>query len=233
MNGLRIGITLNDTVRDFQNAFGDVYTHWMNSIETAKKSANELKHASTGDLSETSLNAGLDEFIINNVETEIERKLLFLAEDVDLFNMSRRYIFEDEAEYQNFLYDDFAFQIFSRCNLMYSEAMNDLNSLYNELVSGGHNVTIVSQERNNSKQATLLFLSRNKFQCNNIKFLYNYSKIWELYDLIITANPYIIASKPKGKLCMKITNELNLDMDADKEFENLFDVLNFYKKNRK
>lgn len=231
---MRIGITLNETVRCFNDTVDEVYGNYMNSIKATGTDFLEHKHVDTLDMTNTTLDAkNPDEFILIKTENNKKRSILSLPESYDLLDISNSYPFEDIEEYNTFLYEDFAFQIFSRGGLTYQEAMNDLNNLYNELVTGGHNVTIVSQERKNSKQATLLFLSQNRFQGNNIKFLYDYTKIWDLYDIIITANPFIISSKPKNKLCIKIETEVNMNRDSDETFKNLYEIYQFYKKNRK
>ena len=231
---MKIGITLNETVRDFQATVEDVYEVFMDSIAAVNEDFEEHQHGSVSDMTETPIDAKSDsDFVLEKVNSKRETKLLFLPEDEDLFDISKKYEFEDEEAYSAFLYEDYAFQIFSRSGLIYNEAMMDLNTLYGELAAHGHTTTVVTQERKNSKQATLLFLSQNKFQCNNLKFLYNYSKIWEIYDLIITANPYIIASKPEGKLCLKINKTDNINLEADESFDDLLEVSEWFRKMKK
>lgn len=221
---MKVGITLNDTIRVFDETVKEVY-------EMFKSSVQKTEDFVISDLSNTSLDIKeAEDFVLNEVETKKERSKLKLSVKDDPFLITHRYEFYNKDEFDEFLYDNFAFEIFARTKTPYLEAMDDLNSLYSELVSNTHNVTIVSQERGVSKQATLLFLAQNKFQGNNIKFLYDYSNIWELYDVIITTNPLIILSKPENKVCIKINTDLNEDYEATKDFDSLLGIRKYFKK---
>jgi hypothetical protein len=222
---MKIGITLNDTVRVFEDTVAEAYEMFLKSVENTSDFV-------INDLTDTPLDADESGFVINEVYEERKREKLNLSVDKDPFFITHRYEFMDEEEFNDFMYDSFAFEIFARTKTTYPEAMDDLNSLYNELVSDGHSVTVVSQERSVSKSATLLFLAQNKFQGNNIKFLYNYSKIWELFDVIITSNPLILETKPENKICFKILTDINENLNSTQEFEDLDDVRRFYRKNK-
>lgn len=221
---MKVGITLNGTVRALDESFKETYEMYRESL---LKVTGET--AETIDMSETPLEEN-SEFVLHRVVEDRERSLLELDLSKDPLLFTRKYEFFDEQDFEEFTYDNFAFEIFARAFLTYPEAMEDLNTLYNLMVSSNNSVTIVSQERNVSKQATLLFLAQNKFQCNNIKFLYNYSKIWEIYDVIITANPLIIATTPQNKTCIKISTDTNQDFKADFEFESIYEVIEWFKK---
>jgi hypothetical protein len=180
-------------------------------------------------------NNSLDEAELLEAEElslEIERTSIEISDSEDPIGLTKMFKFKDHQEFVEFLYQDQAFEIFSRTPLTYSKAMFDLDELYSSLTKKGYTITIVSQERENSKPATLLFLAQNNFKGNNIKFLYDYSKIWELYDIIITADPYIIKTKPEKKICLKIVTEQNKEIKGDRifEFNSINDINNYFKK---
>jgi hypothetical protein len=180
-------------------------------------------------------NNSLDEAELLEAEElslEIERAFIEISDSEDPIGLTKMFKFKDHQEFVEFLYQDQAFEIFSRTPLTYSKAMFDLDELYSSLTKKGYTITIVSQERENSKPATLLFLAQNNFKGNNIKFLYDYSKIWELYDIIITADPYIIKTKPEKKICLKIVTEQNKEIKGDRifEFNSINDINNYFKK---
>jgi hypothetical protein len=180
-------------------------------------------------------NNSLDEAELLEAEElslEIERAFIEISDSEDPMGLTKMFKFKDHQEFVEFLYQDQAFEIFSRTPLTYSKAMFDLDELYSSLTKKGYTITIVSQERENSKPATLLFLAQNNFKGNNIKFLYDYSKIWELYDIIITADPYIIKTKPEKKICLKIVTEQNKEIKGDRifEFNSINDINNYFKK---
>lgn len=223
---MKIGITLNEVVRGFRESVKESYESRKRMIETSSG-------FSRSDMSKTPIEANHNQFIMEEITEEDERILLKLSPSEDSFRLSTEFKFIDKEEYEDFLYNEYAFDIFSRANLTYDKAMEDLNKLYSELANDKHEVTIFSQERNVSKQATLLFLAQNKWQCNNLKFLYDYSKAWDLYDLIITANPYLIATKPKDKICFKINCEWNQPFECEHSFDDLSKVKKFYRKNKR
>ena len=184
------------------------------------------------DLTNNSLDKPIDLWETEEVSLEIERAFIEVSDSEDPMGLTKLFKFKDHQEFVEFLYQDQAFEIFSRTPLTYSRAMFDLDELYSSLTKRNYAITIVSQERENSKPATLLFLAQNNFKGNNIKFLYDYSKIWELYDIIITADPYIIKTKPEKKICLKIITEQNNEIKGDRvfEFESINDINTYFKK---
>ncbi len=180
-------------------------------------------------------NNDLDEVNLQSTELNlsVERDIISIEESNDPMGLSKIHKFSDVEDFENFLYHEQSFEIFSRTPLTYPQVMLDLDLLYNFLSRNNNTITIVSQERENSKSATLLFLAQNQFKGNNIKFLYDYSKIWELYDLIITADPYIIKTKPDNKVCLKVITEQNKDIEGTKifSFESLKEIYNHFKAN--
>lgn len=180
-------------------------------------------------------NNDLDEVNLQSTELNlsVERGIISIEESNDPMGLSKIHKFSDVEDFENFLYHEQSFEIFSRTPLAYPQVMLDLDLLYNYLSRNNNTITIVSQERENSKSATLLFLAQNQFKGNNIKFLYDYSKIWELYDLIITADPYIIKTKPDNKVCLKVITEQNKDIEGTKifSFESLKEIYNHFKAN--
>lgn len=221
---MRIGITLNDVVRDFTSNFDEVYNNYISSLEGVAPQR-------VLDISQTDLSPSAE---VKTSEVEKQsRKVLDLPYEDDPFGISKEYEFTSKEEFDNILWDDLAFEVFGKAEQKYAEAMQDLNKVYNQFISDGHSVSVVSQERKNSKPATLLFLSQNKFYGNNIKFLYNYSKVWQLYDLIITTNPLILAAKPKDKKTIKIQTPYNEHIESDLTKKDLHEVYQYYMINKK
>jgi len=200
-------------------------------VSLEEKANIELTPLKVYDLS----NNDLDEVNLQSTELNlsVERSLISIEESNDPMGLSKIHKFSDVEDFENFLYHEQSFEIFSRTPLTYPQVMLDLDLLYNFLSRNNNTITIVSQERENSKSATLLFLAQNQFKGNNIKFLYDYSKIWELYDLIITADPYIIKTKPDNKVCLKVITEQNKDIEGTKifSFESLKEIYNHFKAN--
>ena len=151
----------------------------------------------------------------------------------DPFNLYEILGFKNIEDYDSFLYHDSSFETLGQVNLTYKKAMQHLNLLNQKFIEQGHNITLISQEKDNSKIATLNFLARHGCKANNFKFLTDYSQIWKDYDVIITANPYILKSKPKRKnskkkIVLKIASPLNSEYVGDFNFLNLEDFINTY-----
>ena len=114
-----------------------------------------------------------------------------------------------------FMYVDAALEIFGHAGEVKLNCMEHLNQLHNLIEDMGHTPIIMSKELNNSKPATLFFLSKFSSKINNIIFVRDYIDKWEHVDILITANPYILDIKPKGKISIKVINGYNKDNFAD------------------
>ena len=79
----------------------------------------------------------------------------------------------------------------------------------------GHIPIIISKELNNSKPATLFFLSKLSAKINNIIFVREYHQKWDHVDILLTANPTALQTKPQDKISIKVINEYNKNINAD------------------
>jgi hypothetical protein len=226
---MRIGVTLNEVIRahyETVNQSYELYTSEINQslntdelLETSEDDklylkekfnfAGEVKNHENSPLVQYDLtnSEGLEDYeemVDNRVRNLISVELLD-----DPMNITKLHKFYDSEEFQYFMYSENAFEIFARTPLMYESVMKDLNDLVISMNQTKHSVTVVSQERMNSQSATLLFLSQTRFFGNNINFCYDYSKIWEKYDVIVTADQYIAENVPPKKVCFLIKNEYN------------------------
>jgi hypothetical protein len=212
----------------------DISSELAESVE--QKAAIELQALKVYDMNSIDLDKPVDEWADpEEVNLEIKRDFIAINESDDPMNLSKIHMFKDKADFEDFLYQDQAFEIFSRTPLKYPHVMLDLDRLYSILSKRQHTVSIVSQERENSKPATLLFLAQNYFKGNNIKFIYDYSNIWELYDLIITADPYIANKKPEKKICLLVNTEHNQEVEGKGifKFDSLKEISTYIEKHFK
>ena len=103
--------------------------------------------------------------------------------------------------------------------------MQHLNQLHNWIEDEGHEPIIISKELNNSKPSTLFFLSKLSGKFNNIKFVREYENKWDYVDVLITANPYTLESKPQGKVSIKVINDYNKNSESDYTIIDLKEIL--------
>jgi hypothetical protein len=114
-----------------------------------------------------------------------------------------------------FMYVESSLEIFGHAGETKLNSVEHLNQLHNLIEDMGHTPIIVSKELNNSKPATLFFLSKLSSKVNNIVFVKDFEKKWDHVDILITANPTTLDSKPSGKVSIKVINHYNKDCESD------------------
>lgn len=159
-------------------------------------------------------------------------KKALLNEKDDSYRLSKAFSFNDADEFNELIYSELSFELFGKAPLIDMQSMWHLNMLYKKLVLDGNSVTLFSQERMTSRAATFYFLGYNKCIANNVKFVHDYSKVWSIFDGIVTANPFIIKrykETNKKKELYIITQDYNLQYNKGYRFNNLQEILNMPK----
>jgi len=128
-------------------------------------------------------------------------------------------------ELNEFMYVDAALEIFGHAGEVKLNSVEHLNQLHNIIEDLGHTPIVISKELNNSKPATLFFLSKLSSKINNIIFVRDYDKKWDHVDILITANPETLKIKPSGKISIKVINEYNKNIDSDYTLVDLKELL--------
>ena len=128
-------------------------------------------------------------------------------------------------ELNEFLYVDSALEVFGHAGESKLNAVQHLNQLHNWIEDEGHEPIIISKELNNSKPSTLFFLSKLSGKFNTIKFVREYENKWDHVDVLITANPYTLESKPQGKVSIKVIKDYNKNCESDYTIIDLKEIL--------
>ena len=145
---------------------------------------------------------------------------------IDTLDLLEHFHFKDgEEELNKLLYVDASLEIFGHAGEVKLNSVEHLNQLHNIIEDMGHTPVVISKELNNSKPATLFFLSKLSAKVNNIVFVRDYDKKWEHVDILITANPTTLETKPKEKVSIKVINHYNKDCDADYTILDLKEIL--------
>ena len=135
---------------------------------------------------------------------------------IDTLNLLDHFHFkEGEEELNKLLYVDASLEIFGHAGEVKLNSVEHLNQLHNIIEDMGHTPVVISKELNNSKPATLFFLSKLSTKVNNIIFVRDYDKKWDHVDVLITANPTTLNSKPNDKISIKVINHYNKNCDSD------------------
>lgn len=179
---MRIGITINEVLRDFIGQFAYVYNKYVTPFEIEEHPVTDFK------------------------------------------NLHEVFGFKTKDEMNNFLYVENSLEVFGHGDQTHDNIMHAFNSYIFDVVDEEeHEVIIISREVGSSIPATLFFLSKLGCKANNIKFVTKYEDKWDHVDVLITANPKALETKPEGKVSVKVEASYNKDCDADFTIEKLTD----------
>jgi transcriptional regulatory protein LevR len=123
------------------------------------------------------------------------------------------------------LYVDASLEIFGHAGEVKLNSVEHLNQLHNIIEDMGHTPVVISKELNNSKPATLFFLSKLSAKVNNIIFVRDYDKKWDHVDVLITANPTTLNCKPNDKISIKVINHYNKNCNSDYTIVDLKEII--------
>lgn len=151
--------------------------------------------------------------------------------DFSTNNYEEIFGFKSRKEFNKFLYEDYVFEIFGeatacektldkKLNLWLLEQENN-DDLQNKLQVSISN----PREFNASIGCTCFFLSKMATRIREIFFPADSNDIWEKCDVLITADPGLLKSKPEGKTSIKISNDYNEDCEADYTYDSLANFL--------
>jgi hypothetical protein len=167
-----------------------------------------------------------DKYYPNELDTSDEEISEPISRNIDSLNLLEHFDFKGGLEELNkFLYVDSSLEIFGHAGEVKLNSVEHLNQLHNIIEDMGHTPIVISKELNNSKPATLFFLSKLSAKVNNIIFVKDYVKKWDYVDVLITANPETLSSKPKDKISIKVINHYNKKCDSDYTIVDIKEIL--------
>lgn len=147
-------------------------------------------------------------------------------EDVTNFNLIEFYKFENVNRLNSFLYSEASLEVFGHAGLMSDGLMNHFNNFLMDMKDDGeHEIELVSREVNRSIPSTFFFLSKVGAKTPNVRFVTNYADKWNGVDVLITACPEALNSKPNGKISVKVKAPYNKDVQADYEIDSILDFI--------
>ena len=159
-------------------------------------------------------------------ETESEEQEEIKERVIDTLDLLEHFHFkEGEEELNKLLYVDASLEIFGHAGEVKLNSVEHLNQLHNIIEDMGHTPVVISKELNNSKPATLFFLSKLSAKVNNIIFVRDYDKKWDHVDVLITANPTTLNCKPNDKISIKVINHYNKNCNSDYTIVDLKEII--------
>lgn len=179
----KIGITLNEVLRDFIGQFAYTYKKYIGEIN--------IKEA-----------------------------------DVKSFDLLEYFKFDTVNDLNKFLYLEAPLEVFGHADQLHDGIMNQFNHFYMDIKDlTDHQIEIVSREVDKSIPSTFFFLSKLGCKAENIRFVTKPEDKWDGIDVLITANPIALNSKPPGKISVKVKASYNQDVKADFEIDSLMDFI--------
>jgi hypothetical protein len=168
----------------------------------------------------------IDDYIKEEGEGDFEYKLNL---PVNSMNLIEHFVFPKTEDLYDFFYVDFPMNIFGHAASISGNTFNIVNEIYEDL-RDDHEISIISDEIQKSKPATLFFLSKYGCLVENINF---YSKITmdkviSDYDIIVTANPDILSDDSFKLLKVKFNTPYNQNIKSDYTITNLEEFKELY-----
>lgn len=142
-------------------------------------------------------------------------------------DMSALFPFKSDAAYNNFVYNDYAFELFGKCGT----CVRNVSSLFKKWMEQDIDDLDLDEEievmffspmeYGASIGNTYFFLSKLGTTVREVYMPKDSSTIWNKCDVLVTANPNLLNNKPEGKKTVKIKTEYNRDCPADFEYKDL------------
>jgi len=195
---MKIGVSIDGVLRDFLGQVKETHLKYFPTIEGEKEievSDYELDKWVT--FPEEEVKQGEMEF---NPDFD-EESFLESKEETELTEV------KDKVTLDEFLYERCTVEIFGYAEESISSAVETLNQLI--LDNPRHEFILISRECGMAIPSTLFFLAKTKSTCPNIKFVTDYSKVWDYVDVMVTDHPKIINTKPLEKINIVIDKEYN------------------------
>lgn len=139
--------------------------------------------------------------------------------------------FKSRYDYEHFVYEDYAWELFAKCPSCDSglgAAFSNwvTKTITNIDVDEPIEVIIVSpMEYGITIPATYWFISKLGCRARETYLPVDSLTIWDKCDVLITANPKLLNSKPEGKKSVKIVADYNTECDADFTYNNMLEFL--------
>lgn len=156
---------------------------------------------------------------VNGKITEIE---LDRTPFTDYSKIHEFFNFESVDAMNSFLYNKAALEVFGHADQTIDNIIIEFNQFLMDMEDDGeHEIILIGREAIRSIPATFFFLSKTGCKIKNIKFYTKFEDKWNDVDILITANPRTLNSKPNNKIAVKVKTTYNESINADFTIESL------------
>ena len=195
---MKIGVSIDGVLRDFLGQVEETHKKYFPTEEGKEDIiVNDYDLEKWVTFPDEEVKQGEMEF---NPEFN-EDDFLESEEDTKLVKVTKKVTLEE------FLYEKCTVEIFGYADESITSAVETLNQLI--IDNPRHEFILISREGGMAIPSTLFFLAKTKSSCPNIKFVKEYSKVWDYVDVMITDHPKILATKPTDKLSIVVDKKYN------------------------
>jgi hypothetical protein len=202
---MRIGVSIDGVLRDFLNRVEEVYEKYFLKDEDSEIKIPDYNLEKWLDFPEEEVKQA--EMVFNPEFDEDS----FLDSEEEASKLENKI---EQTTLEEFLYEKCTLEIFGYANETVSSAVETLNKLI--LDNPKHEFILISREGGMAIPSTQFFLAKTKSTCPNIKFVTEYSKVWDYVDVMVTDHPKIINTKPNDKISVIIDKEYNKEFNQNK-----------------
>ena len=195
---MKIGVSIDGVLRDFLGQVKETHLKYFPTEEGEKEiEINDYDLEKWVTFPDEEVKQGEMEFNPDFNEDDF----LESEENTELVEVKNKVTLDE------FLYEKCTVEIFGYANESISSAVETLNQLI--IDNPKHEFILISREGGMAIPSTLFFLAKTKSSCSNIKFVKEYSKVWDYVDVMITDHPKILTTKPINKLSIVVDKKYN------------------------
>ena len=213
----KIAIDINGVLRDTIGKFDQLYEKHL-----IEKNEDQF----LGQTYELDISGNTE--IIESSEDNFKYKKL---SEVTTLNLNDHYTFKSSEELFNFMFEEYAMELFGHAPSTEMTSFNMLNDLYFNL-RDDNELLVVSREIGKSKPSSLFFLS--KFGCLLEKVVFfsdiTTNDMWNQVDILLTADPMLLLDKPTNKIVVKFNTSYNKQISSEYEVSSLSEFGEILKK---
>lgn len=169
----------------------------------------------------------IEDYVYEEGEEEFKYEII---KPITSYNFSDHFKFPSEGEYINFMYMDFPMNICGHAPSISANTFNILSTIQKTTLKKKDKLSIIAKAIAKQKPATLFFLSKYGTEVDEVVFYNkkNLKKMWNKFDVIVTANPDLLECKPKNKISIKVESSYNTDSVSDYTINNLEGFTSIY-----
>lgn len=133
--------------------------------------------------------------------------------------------FKSEESYKRFVYEEFSFELFGKCQTCGRDLSKVFSKwFYETLNTLEEDVDVVffsPMEYGNSIGYTYFFISKLNLPVRTVLFPKDSTVMWDKMDVMVTADPAYLANKPDGKISVRINKDYNKNSECDYSYSSL------------